>query len=341
MYTSAESRRSLVLGAVLAVVLLAGCGSGGGASAKPPASPAGASATPEGPPPAPAVPAPRTGPPSPTGPPAVFTQVAAQAGRPVMKTSLHGPKSDVTMNVWTWTPPEYDDPRYAGSSFPVLVLFPGGEGNNYNTWIDNAQLGLQTALTDMAKTGKSHPFILVMPSMALSKALETECSDIPGQPKVGTWITEDVRDMVLANFRANPDPKAWGIMGGSSGGFCAAKLALQRPDRFAAAVPIGAYFIPDSKLWHGKGPEWEANNPSLLAQKAAGPTKLLLVVGGSALEEQRVAKNFVPLVKPPVSLERWDNPGAEHLTKDFKRAVPLALEFFTKNLAGPTPPPTN
>ncbi|MGA4543157.1 alpha/beta hydrolase [Uniformispora flossi] len=258
-----------------------------------------------------------------------------------MKTSLHGPESDVTMNVWTWTPPEYDDPTYAGSGFPVLVLFPGGEGNNYNTWVDNAQLGLQTALTDMAKTGKSHPFILVMPSMQLSKGLETECSDIPGQPKVGTWITEDVRDMVLANFRANPDPKAWGIMGGSSGGFCAAKLALQRPDRFAAAVPIGAYFIPDSKLWHGKGPEWEANNPSLLAGKAGGPTKLLLVVGGNEPEERRVADNFAPLVKPPAIVERWDNPGGRHLTRDFKKAVPLALEFFTRNLPGPTPPPAN
>jgi hypothetical protein len=145
--------------------------------------------------------------------------------------------------------------------------------------------------------------------------------------------------MVLANFRANPDPKAWGIMGGSSGGFCAAKLALQRPDRFAAAVPIGGYFIPDSKLWGGKTPAWEANNPSLLAQKPASDTKILMVVGGSEPEEQRVARNFLPLVKAPATIQQWDNPGAKHLTKDFKKAVPTALDFLTKNLTGPTPAP--
>ena len=38
--------------------------------------------------------------------------------------------------------------------------------------------------------------------------------------------------MVIDDFRAEPAAAGWGLMGYSTGGFCAAKLVLQHPDRY-------------------------------------------------------------------------------------------------------------
>jgi len=55
-----------------------------------------------------------------------FSAQRVGAGR-LLLTTLAGPASGVTMRVWVWLPPQYDDPRYARTNFPVLVLFPGGD----------------------------------------------------------------------------------------------------------------------------------------------------------------------------------------------------------------------
>jgi len=59
------------------------------------------------------------------------------AGR-LMVTTLSGKASGVTMKVWVWVPPQYDDPRYAKTAFPVLMLFPGGDGVGYTQWFSFA-----------------------------------------------------------------------------------------------------------------------------------------------------------------------------------------------------------
>ncbi len=41
------------------------------------------------------------------------------------------------MKVYVWLPPQYDDPRYAQTRFPVLELFPGGAGVTYTQWSDS------------------------------------------------------------------------------------------------------------------------------------------------------------------------------------------------------------
>ncbi|MGW4896629.1 alpha/beta hydrolase [Kitasatospora sp. NPDC004240] len=272
----------------------------------------------------------------PTGPQATFTKARDTNAGQITVTTLTGPKSGVSGKVWVWLPPEYHDPKYAKTGFPVLTLYAGGQSAGYNTWTDN-QLPIQEANAELVKTGKSHPFIMIMPVQNLesSEAKALECADIPGQPKMGTWMAEDIPDFVRANFRTVKGRDGWGLMGASTGAFCSAKLALQHPDKFKAAVPIDGYFNPDSPLWKGHDAERLANSPDTMVAQGKADVRILATAGGANAYEIRLVKAWVAKAAPPLTVEYYEQPGGKHLTSDFKKMIPDTLQWLSKNLAGP------
>ncbi|MFD7907914.1 alpha/beta hydrolase [Kitasatospora sp. NPDC057904] len=345
---SSRSRAVLTGAAVLTLAAsLAACGSSGGGkgdSAKAAGTPsaAGTSSVPGDPAAATGAPAPTGAAPAsggkvqmPTGQPSL-TKVRDTAAGPIMMTKLAGPKSGVTGQVWVWLPPEYNDPKYAKTGFPVLTLYAGGQSNGYNTWTDN-QLPIQEEDEQLVKAGKAHPFIMIMPVQNFNSDENNalDCSDIPGQPKMATWMAQDIPDWVRANFRTLKGRDSWGIMGASTGGFCSAKLSLQYPDVYKAAVPIDGYFIPDSHLWKGHDAERMANNPDVLVTQGKADVKMLVTAGGANGYEKGVVKSWVAKAAPPVAIEYYEQPGGKHLTSDFKKMIPDTLQWLTKNLAGP------
>ncbi|GAA2144760.1 hypothetical protein GCM10009760_32630 [Kitasatospora kazusensis] len=272
----------------------------------------------------------------PTGPAAALKKVRDTKAGPIMMTTLAGKKSGVSAAVWVWLPPQYSDPKYAKFGFPVLTLYAGGQSNGYNTWTDN-QLPIQEIDAQLAQEQKAHPFIMIMPVQNLTgdehRALD--CSDIPGQPKMGTWMSQDIPDFVRANFRTLKGRDSWGLMGASSGADCSAKLAMQHPDIYAAAVPIDGDFKADSLLWKGHPAEQEANGPDKLISTSKADVKMLATAGGASAYEVGVVKHWVAKAVAPTTVEYYEQPGGNHLTSDFKKLIPNALEWLTKNLAGP------
>ncbi|MFD8145048.1 alpha/beta hydrolase [Streptomyces sp. NPDC059708] len=272
----------------------------------------------------------------PTGPAPSLTKVRDTAAGPVFMTRLAGPKSGVTGQVWVWLPPEYNDPKYATTGFPVLTLYAGGQSNGYNTWA-GGQLPVQEEDARLVKEGKAHPFIMIMPvqNFTADEKNALDCSDIPGQPKMGTWMAEDIPDWVRASFRTLKGRDGWGVMGASTGAFCSAKLALQHPDVYKAAVPIDGYFAPDSLLWRGHAAEKAANSPDQLVTQGKADVRMLVTAGGADPYEKGVVKGWMAKAVPPVSIEYYEQPGGKHLTSDFKKMIPEALQWLTRNLAGP------
>ncbi|MFJ8627143.1 alpha/beta hydrolase [Kitasatospora sp. NPDC093550] len=345
---SSRSRAVLSGAAVLALAAtLAACGSSGGgkSSDKADATPAAAGST-SGTPTAtgtasgtPGAASPTAGSGKvlmPTGPAANLAKARDTAAGPIFLATVTGAKSGVSGKVWVWLPPEYNDPKFAKTGFPVLTLFAGGQSNGYNTWTDN-QLPIQEENERLVKEGKSHPFIMIMPVQNFNgdEKNALDCSDIPGQPKMGTWMAEDIPDFVRANFRTVAGRDGWGVMGASTGGFCSAKLALQHPEVYKAAVPIDGYFIPDSLLWKGHDAERAANNPDVLVAQGKADVKMLVTAGGANPYETKVVKSWVAKAVPPVGITYYEQPGGKHLTSDFKKMIPDTLEWLTKNLAGP------
>ncbi|MET3982869.1 alpha/beta hydrolase-fold protein [Streptomyces sp. PvR034] len=190
-------------------------------------------------------------------------------GTKVMVTTLEGKKSGFTGKVWLWVPPQYKEPRYAHSGFPVMIALPGGPGYPNNYWMD-PHLKLESSISKWSREGSSLPFILAMPVLNPQTdrdGLYWDGSDIPGQPKMGTWLTEDVPDLVRATFRTIASRDGWAFMGSSSGGFAGLKAVLQKPDQFKAVIAGGPDIVPDSRLWNGHPREKAQNSPPELAQK--------------------------------------------------------------------------
>ncbi len=263
-----------------------------------------------------------------------FTAQKVGAGR-LAVTTLTGRTSGVTMKVWVWVPSQYDDPEYARTAFPVLMLFPGGDGANYTQWYSFGQPELVAA---KSATGEVTPFIMVEPQMQLSAGLDTECTDLDGQPKVGTFLDTDVPAMVQENFRVLPARTAWGVAGASSGGYCAARLLFAHPDRFSVGVTLGGYFQIDTPLAAGHSAAAKATSPAAIAS-GANPPDVWLRAWTSSSERFSVSQNqaFLKAVRPPTKADQKLLPGGAHTWTTFTKMLPDTFAFFTEHLDKPSP----
>ncbi|MFI5983416.1 alpha/beta hydrolase [Streptomyces sp. NPDC051555] len=213
----------------------------------------------------------------PTKPREWTTQRELPDGTRVVRTDLTGAKSGFTGRVWAWVPKQYGKPEYKDSAFPVLMALPGAVGYPTNYFFSK-EFRLQERIGEAADKGESLPFIVVMPVLNAKEGVYLDGSDIPGQPKMGTWISDDVPDLVRENFRTYADPKGWGFFGSSSGGYVGMKMVLQYPERFSVAIAGGPDAAPDSPLWNGHPKEKQENSPAWLAEQlikksgAGGPS---------------------------------------------------------------------
>jgi len=200
------------------------------------------------------------------------------------------------MRVWVWLPPQYDQPAYASTRFPVLVLYPGGDGVNYTQWFSPEKIGIVAA---GAASGQISPFVIVEPQLQLSTQLDTECTDLAGQPQVGTFMETDVPAMVKAEFRVSGSRTGWGVGGVSSGAYCASRLLFARPDVFSVGASVGGYFTIETPLAAGRSPAARATSPQVIAAQNPPDVRLRLWAGSGDPVSLRENQAFLAVVRPP------------------------------------------
>jgi S-formylglutathione hydrolase FrmB len=86
------------------------------------------------------------------------------------------------------------------------------------------------------------PMILVMLRPTVAPPRDTECVDIPGGPQTESFFAKDLPDAVGRHYRVGGKPGSWGIIGDSTGGYCALKLAMHHPRVYAAGAGLSAYY---------------------------------------------------------------------------------------------------
>ncbi|MFK0290617.1 alpha/beta hydrolase [Streptomyces sp. NPDC090442] len=285
----------------------------------------------------------------PTGPKSEFRITRTlDDGTHIARTTLKGAKSKVTGSVWVWAPKEYQDPKYAKSGFPVLIALPGGLGSPQdksgvtNYWV-GGDIKLQENLTKWTQEGKSLPFLVVMPMLNPDTRYH-DGSDIPGQAKMGTWLTDDVVNLVKSNFRTFNSRDGWAFMGSSSGGFASLKSVLKYPERFKAAIASGPDIVPDSPMWAGHQKEKDANNPEKLAAqllKKGGPEVYLAFQAGTkegASVINPVKRFREKYGKGPIHTELQMIPGGRHNAWDYQKGMDASsIKFISDQLKAPIP----
>ncbi|MDV9191342.1 alpha/beta hydrolase-fold protein [Streptomyces sp. SR27] len=282
----------------------------------------------------------------PRGPRARFAVAGkVEDGTRIGVATLRGRKSGFTGKVWVWAPPQYFDPAYAHSGFPVLEALPGGHGYPVNYWM-GTDLGLQSGISRWSREGKSLPFIVVMPVLNPDFDHYYDGSDIPGQPRMGTWVAEDVPDFVRANFRTFASRDGWAFMGSSSGGFVGLKSVLQHPDRFKAVIASGPDTVPDSPLWRGHEAARRANDPGRLASRLvrrpdtpANDVYLAFQLGsretGIAPDVRRFIHRYT---KGPVKSRLQVIPDGGHNARTYIRGLEAgSIEWISQWLQPPVP----
>jgi enterochelin esterase-like enzyme len=266
------------------------------------------------------------------------------SGGGFQETTFRGPVSGITSQVYVWTPPQYAQEPH--TYFPVLELLHGVPGSP-GGW--TGPMNVVQHLEAVEGSGSVFPYILVVPEITPVRGHtmswnNEECSNVPGDANVDDWLTQDVRNLVVDDFRAEPAAEGWGLMGYSTGGFCAAKLVLQHPDRYRAAVSLSGYYTPDS-LELSEDPELaDADSPLWLISHTRTPAVSLLMTASaqdqvdpaSEAAQMITAAKANPLAKA-TDVQSFVAPlGGGHNQSAWEKMLPTAFTWLSQRLAGPT-----
>ncbi len=255
----------------------------------------------------------------------------------VVRLDLPGKRSGIDRRAFVYLPPQYFQPAYANTQFPVLELLHGDPGDA-SGWIYG--LGLAQILDHQIDSGRIGPMVVVMPT-TFSGAHGQDCVDAPHGPLDDTYLTLDVADDMAADFRVLPPGPHWGIGGLSDGGFCAANLALRHLGSYGAVASMDGFYSTQAdlavlgKVFSQDGAGLRANDPTALAQSASGPLPRFWIMRGTRNNTDTVAAGYFEHVIS--AREKTMNvvvEGGTHTPPAWRAALPSLLAWTWNTLSG-------
>jgi S-formylglutathione hydrolase FrmB len=253
--------------------------------------------------------------------------------------TLNGKLSGYNRPALVYLPPQYIQAKYAHVRFPVVELFHGTPGSP-KAWL--TALHISQVADELIAKHLIGPMILVMPSINASTHDAQDCVDSPSINDE-TYLTKDVRSDVLAHYRASEDSYEWGVSGYSSGGFCAANLALRHPTSFGAAAVINGYFRavdgPAADALKHSQPLENAYSPLYLAEKltpSSSPVPAFWVAAGTNdKQDYKPAQLFVDALDREQQVPFITLHNVADTANGWSTALPGALTWLWQQLASP------
>jgi poly(3-hydroxybutyrate) depolymerase len=253
-------------------------------------------------------------------------------------TELPGRLSGYDRRALVYLPPQYSEARYVKVRFPVVELFHGTPGSPL-AW--DTLLQIKQVADSLLARHLIGPMVLVMPSINGAGHDYQDCVNGPGV-RDETYLTKDVRSDLLARYRVSTDPYEWGLAGYSSGGYCAANLALHNRTSYGAAAAIEGYFRaadgPAADALDNNTALEVANSPLYEAEKLqpdSGPIPAFWIAAGTNdTTDYATATTFAAAMDriqqvPFVKLNAGDSANA------WSAALPDALAWLWQQLAPP------
>ena len=159
----------------------------------------------------------------------------------LFSTTVTGPHSHITRQVYVYLPPQYFAKAYANYRFPAIELLHGAPGQPA-TWVN--VMNVIPIYLNLLAEHKASPAVLVMPDTDGGMQYSLQCLNDPHGLQDMTFVGKEVPDWVAANLRVQKPGLIWGIAGYSEGGFCAADIGLQYASRFGYVGVESGYFAP-------------------------------------------------------------------------------------------------
>ena len=263
---------------------------------------------------------------------------ASGSGGTLQKVVVHGPSTRLTEPAYVYLPPQYHDPAYAHRSFPVILVFTGYPGTPENLI---TRMKYPTVAAQAIYQKQLQPTVLVLMRPSVQMPRDTECQNVPNGPQAETFFTSDLRQAMAARYRVGTAGANWGVIGDSTGGYCALKLTMRQPESFAAAASLSGYYqaAEDSTTGDLFGGDRELRNQSNLMwrlKNLPAPGVSVLVASSHRGEyDYRATEQFVAAVKPPMRVSSLILPSGGHNFATWNRETPQALRWLGARLQAP------
>lgn len=258
----------------------------------------------------------------------------------LVSTRVQGPRSGHSLPAKVYLPAAYFDPARAHERFPVVQLQSGFPGTP-STWL--RRMGVDRIVAGLTADGRMPPTIVVIPEQNPVEGRDSECVDAVGGARAATYLAVDVPTAVAANFRTAEGPSRWGILGYSTGGFCAANLAMRHPDRFGAAASLSGYYtaitdMTTGDLYKGDAAVRRANSPlHMIGQPRERPLRMYLFAARGEGPAVRDLRAFAARFAPPHHVTTVVAQSGGHNFHTWSHGIPAALEWMGRTLApGPS-----
>jgi enterochelin esterase-like enzyme len=175
--------------------------------------------------------------------------------------------------------------------YPVLVDISNDLANASSLY---GGVRLAEAAARQIATGQLEPVIIAMVPASVSTT-DQGCLDAapqaatasgPAVPAImaATFFTQDLPAIVKSQYAASGSSANWGLLGDSSGGYCALQLAMTNSWAFSAAVaPVGAYTHPPGPVLNAGSSQLKLqdNLQWLLRNRPMQPVSLLFTRSGT------------------------------------------------------------
>ncbi|MBL1107081.1 esterase [Streptomyces sp. 5-8] len=260
-----------------------------------------------------------------------------EMGGQVQKVDIVGPTTHIGAPAYVYLPPEYFQPQYRKRTFPVAVVLTGYPGTAKSLV---TKLNYPSTSQRLAKDGRMQPMILVMLRPTVAPPRDTECVDVPDGPQAETFFAKDLPAAVQSQYRVGKQPGSWGVIGDSTGGYCALKLAMHHPNVYTAAAGLSAYYKAPidpttGDLFHG---DEKLKNRSdlwwLLKHEAAPDTSLLVTSSKVGEKNYKDTMKFIDRVQATnrtrISSIILESGG--HNFNTWNREIPPTLQWMSSRL---------
>lgn len=259
----------------------------------------------------------------------------------IARVRVAGLRSGLTASGYVYLPPQYFRRAYAHDKFPAVLALTGYPGEPISI-ID--RLGLPATAARLAAARRARPVVYVMLSVSPVFPRDTECTNVPAGPQVASFFAVDVPLAIERAFRVTASRAGWGTLGYSTGGYCAAKLAMLYPGTFSAAVSIAGYYmaVRDSttgNLYGGSLAYRHENDLDWRLRHLPAPPVSVLVTSSKVGENTfRGTFRFLNLIRPPMHAYAFILPVGGHNFGVWSQELPQALQWLTSRLGHPRSP---
>jgi len=245
----------------------------------------------------------------------------AKGGSLIFRKVIKGASSGISNVVYVVASPKVaksleSSAHSIGNSYQVVELFPGTPGVP-QTWIGTLD-GI-TTMEDLENSGKIPPTIAVIPAINVQPGHDTECLDFAFGAHVESWVTRDMKTFMQTFMGI--DNRLWSSFGYSTGGWCAAEVAVLHQDQYSQGVSLAGYFKPLLSVGLSKREKNYLNSKyDLISHLKHGPrnTKLMIIASLKDRLANSSAQKFMQSANALIPIKYIPIPAGGHNIKVWK-----------------------